>query len=163
MLRDMKKLRGFAGALVVIALASAWGIVHAIRSTRGTQAQSTSSSAPLPAMPACPDSAGNHLNWVGGALVCGTSVAAPYLTGTTGSIGGGLLLAGACASGIATVTGADPGDPVAVSASDGTNIPALGASISGTVTSANTVTVNVCALLSLTPTAKTYTVKVLHF
>lgn len=163
MLRDMRKLGGFVLSIVVIFSVGIWGLVSAVRSVKKTQAQSTASNAPMPAMPACPDSAGNHLNWVGGALVCGTSVAPPYLAGTTGSIGGGLLLAGACASGTAAVTGADPGDPVAVSASDGTNIPALGANVSGTVTSANTVTVSVCALVSVTPTAKTYTVKVLHF
>jgi hypothetical protein len=82
------------------------------------------------------------------------------MSGTTGSIGGGALLAGACASGTATVTGATTGMPAVASPSDGTNIAALGTSISATVTSASTVTVNVCALLALTPTAKTYTVRV---
>jgi hypothetical protein len=83
------------------------------------------------------------------------------VSGTTVSIGGGALLAGACASGTATVTGAAVGMPAIATPSDGTNIPALGTSISATVTATNTVTVNVCALLALTPTAKTYSVRVL--
>ena len=84
------------------------------------------------------------------------------LIGTSGSIGGNALLAGACSTGTMTVTGAQVGWPVEISASDGTNIPALGVALSGAVTSANTVTVNVCALLALTPTTKTYNVAVLH-
>jgi hypothetical protein len=83
------------------------------------------------------------------------------MSGTTVSIGGGALLAGACASGTATVTGAVVGMPAIATPSDGTNIPALGTSISATVTATNTVTVNVCALLALTPSAKTYSVRVL--
>ena len=83
------------------------------------------------------------------------------LTGTTGSIGGSALLAGACASGTATVTGASTGMPAIAAPSDGTNISALGTSISATVTSSNTVTVNVCALLAVTPTAKNYNVRVM--
>jgi hypothetical protein len=82
------------------------------------------------------------------------------LSGTTGSIGGGALLAGACASGTATVTGATVGMPAMAAPSDGTNIIALGTSIGATVTSANTVTVNVCALVALTPTSKQYAVRV---
>jgi hypothetical protein len=83
------------------------------------------------------------------------------MSGTTVSIGGGALLAGACASGTATVTGATVGMPAIATPSDGTNIPALGTSISATVTATNTVTVNVCALLALTPAAKSYSVRVL--
>jgi len=83
------------------------------------------------------------------------------MTGTTGAIGGGALLAGACASGTATVTGAAVGMPTIATPSDGTNIAALGTSITATVTATNTVTVNVCALLALTPTSKAYSVRVL--
>jgi hypothetical protein len=86
----------------------------------------------------------------------------PMLLGTTGSIGGGALLAGGCTTGTVSVAGAQPGMPVVVTASDGTNIPGLGTDISGTVTSTGTVTVTVCALLALTPGAKTYSVRVLQ-
>ena len=85
----------------------------------------------------------------------------PIMTGTTGSIGGSALLAGACSSGTVAVTGAVPGMPVSVTSSDGTNIPALGADVSGTVTSSGTVTVNVCAIVALTPASKTYNIRVI--
>ena len=83
------------------------------------------------------------------------------LTGTTGSIGGGALLAGATTSGTATITGATVGMACIAQASDGTNVVALGAQVECTVTAANTVTVNVSALIALTPPAKTYTIRVI--
>jgi hypothetical protein len=85
----------------------------------------------------------------------------PIMIGTTGNIGGSALLAGACSTGTAAVLGAVPGMPVDVTASDGTNIPALGVALSGTVTSSGTVTVSVCALVALTPASKTYNVRVI--
>lgn len=88
------------------------------------------------------------------------SMAVPYLTGTTGSIGGSLLALGGNANGTATVTGAVVGMPCIASPSDGTNIAALGMSIECTVTSANTVTVNAVSFLALTPPSKTYNVRV---
>jgi len=114
-------------------------------------------------VPSCPDSSGNHLNYASGSLSCGTSTAPNvWLDGTTGSIGGGLLTAGGCATGTATVAGAAVGTPVAVSAADGTNIPGLGVAVSAMVTSSNTVTVSVCALVALTPAAKAYNVRVIQ-
>jgi len=83
------------------------------------------------------------------------------LSGTTGSIGGGLLAVGASASGTATVTGATVGMVCTAQPSDGTNIYALGANIGCTVTATNTVTVNVVAIVTLTPVAKTYVVRVI--
>jgi hypothetical protein len=83
------------------------------------------------------------------------------LTGTTGSIGGGALLVGASASGTATVTGATTGMVCDAAASDGTNMAALGAVVICTVTASNTVTVNVVAIIALTPSAKTYNVRVI--
>lgn len=83
------------------------------------------------------------------------------LTGTTSSIGGSLLVGvGSTATGTATVAGAVVGQPVAVSASDGTAPNAL-ISLSASVTSTNTVTVQLTALAAVTPTAKTYNVAVL--
>jgi hypothetical protein len=82
------------------------------------------------------------------------------LSGVTGSIGGGALLLGGCASGTATIAGATVGQVVLASASDGT---VLGGSfqVQASVTSSNTVTVNVCAVLAGTPSAKTYNVRVI--
>lgn len=80
-------------------------------------------------------------------------------SGTTSSIGGSALTAGNCSSGTVTVAGAAPGMPVTVSTSNGTF---LGGSfnLQASVTSANTVTVNVCAVVAGTPTAETYVVNV---
>jgi hypothetical protein len=83
------------------------------------------------------------------------------LTGTTSSIGGGALLVGASASGTATVTGATTGMVCDAQASDGTNMSALGAAVFCTVTASNTVTVNVVAIIALTPSSKTYNVRVI--
>lgn len=83
------------------------------------------------------------------------------LCATTGSIGGGALLVGASASGTVSVAGALVGMPCIAQPSDGTDMIALGAVVSCTVTSANTATVRVLAVLALTPTAKTYVVRVL--
>lgn len=90
-----------------------------------------------------------------GVATCSTPFA--QLSGTTSSIGGGSLTAGTCASGTATVTGAVVGHTVGVSASDGT-LPNALATLSASVTSINTVTVQVCAIAIVTPTAKTYNV-----
>lgn len=83
------------------------------------------------------------------------------LCATTGSIGGGALLVGASASGTVSVTGAQVGMPCIAQPSDGTDMIAVGAIPVCIVTSANTVTVRVIAILALTPTAKTYVVRVL--
>lgn len=81
----------------------------------------------------------------------------PQLSGTTGSIGGSPLLAGTCATGTATITGAVVGHTVGVSTSDGTAYNGL-TDVSATVTATNTVTVNICAIAAVTPTALTYNV-----
>src|SRR5262245_13542548 len=80
------------------------------------------------------------------------------LQGTTGSIGGGALVAGACASGTATVTGATT-SMVAVS-SPGT-YPGDGNYWVTYVSAGDTVTVKVCAAVAGTPTASTYVVRVI--
>jgi hypothetical protein len=153
MLRDFKK--PLAWVLLCLILSGSYLVATRHR----VQSQSTANS-PSPSIPNCPDSAGNHLNMSGGAMSCGTSSPAAYLTGTTGSIGGGLLALGGSASGTATVTGAVAGQPCIASPSDGTNISALGMSIECTVTASNTVTVNAVAFVALTPPAKTYNVRV---
>lgn len=88
---------------------------------------------------------------VAGAAVTGT------LSGTTASLGGGALLAGACTSGTVSVTGATTAMAVAASP---VTYPGDGAYWMGYVSSANTVTVKVCAAVALTPTASTYNVRV---
>lgn len=91
------------------------------------------------------------------------SVPGAVLTGTTGSIGGGALGAGACAAGTVNVTGATTS--MGASASplagvDPTNGGVLGVTISARVSSAGVVTVAVCAPIIGTPTAATYKVTV---
>jgi len=85
----------------------------------------------------------------------------PTFAGTTGSIGGGSISSGSCTTGTATVTGATIGSPVAVSASDG-SLPNPLVVLSAAVTSTNTVTVQLCAISTVTPTAKTYKVRVIQ-
>jgi hypothetical protein len=163
MLRDVTTRRKWLiGALIVAGMVSVWG-VRVIHSTRYTQAQSNANTAPAPAVPDCPDTTGSHLNFSSGTWVCGntsSSSSQSYLTGATGNIGGGLLLLGNNASGTATVTGASVGMPCVATPSDGTNIAALGLAIECTVTASNTVTVNAVAFVSVTPPAKSYSVRV---
>ncbi len=83
------------------------------------------------------------------------------LSGRTGSIGGSALAAGSCASGTVAVTGATVGAPVAVSASDG-SLPSGLTMLSAAVTSAGTVSVQVCAVSAVTPKAISYNVRVLQ-
>lgn len=94
-----------------------------------------------------------------------TALPGPYtpLYGQTGNIGGGLLLVGGCATGTATVTGATVGMTVTTpTPTDGTNLASIGAGLYGTVTAANTVTVNECALVALTPPVKQFKVAVIQ-
>jgi hypothetical protein len=79
------------------------------------------------------------------------------LTGTTGSIGGSALSAGTCTSGTAAVTGAAVGHPVSVSSSDG-SLPNGLIVLSAALTNSNVVTVQLCAVAAVTPTANTYNV-----
>lgn len=103
-------------------------------------------------------SSGNAWTCVGGAWRMGATSAS--IGGITGSIGGGALLLGNCASGTATVTGATAGQVVKANTSDGTFIGGA-FNVLADVTSSNTVTVNVCAVVAGTPTAKSYSVKVI--
>lgn len=85
------------------------------------------------------------------------------LTGTTGSIGGGALAAGACTSGTATVTGATSSMSFAVTPSANPQVDAAhGLSVWSYLSAANTVTVNVCAIIATTPNSTTYNVRVLQ-
>ena len=86
---------------------------------------------------------------------------AGILSGTTGAIGGTALTTGTCSGGNINVPGAATGAPVAVSASDG-GLPNGTTVLSAAVTSPNTVSVQVCALSSVTPTSRTYNVRILQ-
>lgn len=109
------------------------------------------------ALPACLDTGGNHLNYdaSGNSFSCGTSTS--ILSGTSASLGGSLLLAGACASNATTVTGA--GTTMGATANPNT-YPGDGTVWSAQVTGANTVTVRVCAIVAATPTSSTYNIRV---
>ena len=99
--------------------------------------------------PVCP-------NGSGGALV-NTGCATGALTGTTGSIGGSLLTIGTCSSGTVSVTGASTS---MVATASPVTYPGDGNYWLAYVSAANTVTVKVCAVATLTPTASIYNVRV---
>lgn len=84
---------------------------------------------------------------------------APSLSATTGSIGGGLLSAGACTSGTVAVTSSTTAMAVAVSPN---TYPGDGSEFFGYVSANGTVTVKVCALVAVTPAASTYNVRVIQ-
>jgi hypothetical protein len=100
--------------------------------------------------PICPNGAGGAYT-TSGCVQPSTGA----ITAVTASIGGSALTAGQCASGTATATGALT--TMAASASPNT-YPGAGFSWTAQVTSANTVTVYVCAIAAGTPTASTYNV-----
>ena len=90
-------------------------------------------------------------------ISCPTCTTTPTLTGTTAAIGGSPLSAGACTSGSVAVAGAVVGHPVSVSTSNGSLVNHL-VILSGTVTSSNVVTVQLCVVANVTPPANTYNV-----
>jgi hypothetical protein len=81
------------------------------------------------------------------------------LTGTSGSIGGSALAAGACTSGSAFISGATT-SMVAVASPN--TYPGDGNYWDARVTASGTVTVKVCAAVAQTPTASTYNVRILQ-
>jgi hypothetical protein len=83
------------------------------------------------------------------------------LTGVTGSIGGSQLSSGQCASGTVNITGATT-LMTAVASPSGNPLPDSnhGLSIWAFVSAANTVTVEVCAVITTTPVSTTYNVRV---
>lgn len=81
------------------------------------------------------------------------------LTGTTGSLGGSALAAGACSTTAITVTGATTSMAVVTTP---VTYPGDGFYWRGYVSSANTVTASICSVTnSATPTASVYNVRVL--
>jgi hypothetical protein len=85
------------------------------------------------------------------------TVMVPPLRGTTGTITGTILVIGGCDTGTASIAGATTS--MHASASPVTD-PGTGVVWHAWVSSANTVTVKECALLSLTPANTTYNVVV---
>lgn len=83
----------------------------------------------------------------------------PTLAGTTGSIGGSALLAGQCSTGTVTITGATTAMGVVATP---VTYPTAGNFWQSWVSSANTVTVAVCAAVADTPTASAYNVRVIQ-
>lgn len=86
------------------------------------------------------------------------------LSGTSGSIGGSLLAAGACASGTVSITGATTSMAAVASPAGGadpSNGGILGVAIDARVSSSNIVTVSVCSPVAGTPAAATYNVRVI--
>jgi hypothetical protein len=93
-----------------------------------------------------------------GLVLQGTTIK-PNLSGTTGTIGGSALAAGACSSGTVAVTGATTSMSVVASPA---TYPGDGNFWEGYVSAAGTVTVKVCASIAATPTASAYNVRVLQ-
>jgi hypothetical protein len=85
------------------------------------------------------------------------SCAGCALTGTTGSIGGSPLTVGTCASDTATVTGATTSMVATISP---VTDPGDGIYWKAYVSATDTVTVKVCAVATLTPSASAYNVRV---
>ncbi len=92
--------------------------------------------------------------------ICVGGATVPYLTGLTAPIGGSAMASGTCISGTANVPGAHIGQPVIASPAVG-GIEAPMTVISAGVTAPNAVTVRECALVTLTPAASTFNVRVL--
>ena len=83
------------------------------------------------------------------------------LTGATGSIGGSQLNAGQCANGTATINGTDTSmTAIASPSSSPFDSSGHGLAIWAYVSATNTVTVEVCAIVTTTPKSITYNVRV---
>lgn len=87
------------------------------------------------------------------------SISSGTFLGTSGSLGGGALIAGACATTTVTVTGATTSMVVVLSPA---TYPGDGFEWASYVSAVNTVTAKVCALIAGTPTASLYNVRVIQ-
>lgn len=88
-----------------------------------------------------------------------TNSANPIRGGVTGAISG-ILTAGSCDTGTASISGAAT-SMVAVASASTSGAPGAAFYVKAQVTSANTVTVSVCAAIDGTPTSSTYIVRVI--
>ncbi len=85
------------------------------------------------------------------------SMPAASLSATSSSIGGAILLVGGCTSGTVNVPGAVVGMTVLATPN---TYPGDGAMWRAYVSSTDTVTIKICAVIALTPAASTYNVRV---
>jgi|SRR5579872_962074 len=95
----------------------------------------------------------------------GTGCTKNVFTATTAAIGGGALAAGACATGTATsgLTGVTTAMTAMASPSSDPQVDSThGVTWEAWVSSANTATVRVCAIVATTPTSVTYNVRVIQ-
>jgi hypothetical protein len=89
-----------------------------------------------------------------------TSTQSFAISGTTGTITGTLLAVGSCDHGDVTITGVTSAWGITMpQATDGTNFAELGFNVQATITGANTVRIDVCAMLLGTPPSKQFTVR----
>lgn len=147
----------YAGISQIIAWASLWAY-STFGITPATPASSTATCAA--------GQLGLDATYLYGCPTANTNVSIPWqafqtggiLSGTTGSIGGSSLAAGACSTGTVSVTGA--ATTMSVEATPVT-YPGAPYYWRGYVSSAGTVTVAVCAAVAGTPTASAYNVRVL--
>lgn len=116
---------------------------------------------PTSTCPALGTMSGQNANSVTitGGTITGIVGLSPTLPGTTGSIGGGILLAGACTSGTVAVTNSTTAMSVVATP---VTYPGDGVTWAGYVSTAGTVTVKVCAIVGLTPGATAYNVRVIQ-
>ncbi len=96
---------------------------------------------------------------VSGTLTVGGTSILPILVGATGTITPGALLAGACGSGTASITGATTAMGVVATP---VTYPGDGSYWLAYVSSSNTVTVKVCVAVAGTPGATAYNVRVVQ-
>jgi hypothetical protein len=147
-------------SLIVVGAMVALFWLWNVRAQQPSTLQPTTSG---PMVGACNPGQGIVISTSGTIYSCylGTWAAISPMSGTTGSIGGSLLASvGAATTGTITIQGASVGQPCIATASDGTNMLAIGFMVHCDVTTANTVTVTVAALIIGTPTSKTYFVRI---
>ena len=149
--------------LFLVFAALAWAVLRA-NPQSGAASVQTSSGTPTGACQSAQadiDSAtGNFWTCKAGVWTLASMPTGLPISCTTGSIGGSLLAIGASASGTASCVGATTAMICQAQASDGTNMAALGASPICTVTASGIATVNLVAIIALTPASKTYSVRV---
>lgn len=93
------------------------------------------------------------------ASLSNTNLPNPVRSGTTGAISG-ILTAGTCDTGTATVAGSTTG-MVAVASASTSGAPGAAFDVKAQVTTNGTVTVSVCAIIDGTPTSSTYLVRII--